>query len=426
MLFYFIRGFVILQNEDKMFAMFSVHNYSLDSVETALYISIAGFVSMYLGYKVIRLPPPVITNKYIVKSQRKIGTGENYWLAILLFLCWVFITFYKQSLGYTHYAGEFSVAERTSYGRGYLTSLVQTICQFSFNAIIYFYFVERRRLLIFALVLLYMLYNAFSSGGLFPVINLTFTFLTVYLFGNYFGIKRNDGSTGLKKIIILIVISIPLVYISFIAKEVTRFLTVTELTFADLFAEASIVAALYEKISLSTLFVTATSRTHGIDSLAVIVEAKNSLSIDLSPFNFFYLFVAGIIPRFIWHDKPEVSMGQWFTENLWFQDIDATGFQSTAIYVPGDLYLHFGVSGIVIGMFLYGLLLKLQIRYFFSIKNKFFSFLFVSSTLFYFVFYEYTFAGHVLLQIRTFLLLGLFYIMFKFLSRLRFGKKKYV
>src|SRR5919108_565430 len=61
----------------------------------------------------------------------------------------------------------------------------------------------------------------------------------------------------------------------------------------------------------------------------------------------FYPFV----PRFIWPSKPVLIKGQRFSIAT-----GSTASNSMAITIPGDLYLEFGFPGLVIGMFLSGML----------------------------------------------------------------------
>jgi hypothetical protein len=65
----------------------------------------------------------------------------------------------------------------------------------------------------------------------------------------------------------------------------------------------------------------------------------------------FYPFV----PRFLWHSKPILQEGGWFTAALMggSENLENVG-SSTAITYPGDLYLQFGLLGIPAGMFVLG------------------------------------------------------------------------
>jgi hypothetical protein len=61
------------------------------------------------------------------------------------------------------------------------------------------------------------------------------------------------------------------------------------------------------------------------------------------------------IPRLLWHNKPILDEGARFTLALRgdFGDTLNAG-SSTAVTYPGDLYLQFGFPGILLGMFLFG------------------------------------------------------------------------
>jgi hypothetical protein len=61
------------------------------------------------------------------------------------------------------------------------------------------------------------------------------------------------------------------------------------------------------------------------------------------------------VPRFLWPSKPILNEVGWFTIALRGGSGDAASAGSaTAITYPGDLYLRFGLPGIVVGMFVLG------------------------------------------------------------------------
>ncbi|MGD0920772.1 MAG: hypothetical protein ABSA70_03290 [Terriglobia bacterium] len=60
------------------------------------------------------------------------------------------------------------------------------------------------------------------------------------------------------------------------------------------------------------------------------------------------------IPRFLWPTKPVLDKGRRFSVVL-----KSGGQTSTAITYPGDLYLQFGLPGILIGMFLLGVVAQI-------------------------------------------------------------------
>lgn len=67
----------------------------------------------------------------------------------------------------------------------------------------------------------------------------------------------------------------------------------------------------------------------------------------------------GLVPRFLWPDKPNMSSGKWFTQRL------GSRFDtSTAMTPEGELYWNFSVFGVIFGMAglacIYGLLWRLS------------------------------------------------------------------
>ena len=57
------------------------------------------------------------------------------------------------------------------------------------------------------------------------------------------------------------------------------------------------------------------------------------------------------IPRFIWHSKPILDKGARFSVALGYGNKTSTG-----ISYPGDLYLTYGLTGLLAGMFILGII----------------------------------------------------------------------
>jgi hypothetical protein len=64
------------------------------------------------------------------------------------------------------------------------------------------------------------------------------------------------------------------------------------------------------------------------------------------------------IPRIAWSGKPLVSRGAWFTTYLRMAPREAEATTSTGMTIVGEWYWNFGVAGVVVGMFLTGVLLS--------------------------------------------------------------------
>jgi len=117
-------------------------------------------------------------------------------------------------------------------------------------------------------------------------------------------------------------------------------------------------------------------------------------------------------------------MEMWYTENLWNRDNLATGYQNTSLFIPGDLYLNFGPAGVFIGMIIFGIMLGYVYKVFFYNKNYIFSYVFVASIFIYFIMYEYSLASWILTLIRAFLLLSLYSLFVKILTKFTFKSFK--
>lgn len=67
------------------------------------------------------------------------------------------------------------------------------------------------------------------------------------------------------------------------------------------------------------------------------------------------------VPRFLWPAKPKIAKGAWFAYQIGQAILrpDGTYGNSVNMTVPGELYLNFGWSGVVVGSYLFGALLAL-------------------------------------------------------------------
>ena len=66
--------------------------------------------------------------------------------------------------------------------------------------------------------------------------------------------------------------------------------------------------------------------------------------------------IYGWVPRFLWHDKPAISPAYYFTTSYLGEPPDTP--TSAAMTVLGDLYMNFLWPGLVVGMFVVGVVLR--------------------------------------------------------------------
>jgi hypothetical protein len=96
------------------------------------------------------------------------------------------------------------------------------------------------------------------------------------------------------------------------------------------------------------------ARLDGLGVTSVIVRDTP----DLSPFQngrTLALFFAAFVPRVLWVSKPEITIGQWIT-NVYGS---GPGIESsTGPTQIGDFYLNFGIAGVIGGMVILGLTLR--------------------------------------------------------------------
>lgn len=83
-----------------------------------------------------------------------------------------------------------------------------------------------------------------------------------------------------------------------------------------------------------------------------------------------FLWVVAPVPRTLWQNKPETSIGREIGEKIYKkrdENLKAGGVPPGFIT---ELYLNFGVFGIILGMFLFGVLLKYVYRKLYAMRTQ--------------------------------------------------------
>lgn len=99
-----------------------------------------------------------------------------------------------------------------------------------------------------------------------------------------------------------------------------------------------------------------TERFHGTESLALIIDKVPRVhAYDFG--SHLGLIPLSILPRALWPEKPTISLGIWFGDELVPPGLFRPG-ASVAVTWPGEFYLSFGAVGVIVGMFLVGIFLQ--------------------------------------------------------------------
>lgn len=99
------------------------------------------------------------------------------------------------------------------------------------------------------------------------------------------------------------------------------------------------------------------NRFVGLDSFSIIIaNPKYQRGRTLT------LFFIAFIPRFLWSEKPVLDVGRKFAVEYWNQPVNVQNSRApTAI---GELYWNFGLIGVLIGMFILGVIYRTAYLYF--------------------------------------------------------------
>jgi len=96
------------------------------------------------------------------------------------------------------------------------------------------------------------------------------------------------------------------------------------------------------------------SRLSMLESFSVIIKDISQSGEFWYGRYYVYFPILVFVPRIIWSDKPVLDFGLWFTQTYW----NPNAFHSTAITYPGDFYLNFGLTGVLLGMFFTGIIYR--------------------------------------------------------------------
>jgi hypothetical protein len=97
-------------------------------------------------------------------------------------------------------------------------------------------------------------------------------------------------------------------------------------------------------------------RFHGVQSLALLMDRVPR---DV-PYNYsapLLLTSVAWVPRGVWKDKPEISLALTFNSDILPPGLFPKN-AAVALTIPGEYYWAFGVPGILVGMFLFGLTIR--------------------------------------------------------------------
>lgn len=94
-------------------------------------------------------------------------------------------------------------------------------------------------------------------------------------------------------------------------------------------------------------------RLYGFDSMTLAVRYTPSQIPHRLGATLEGLWV-GAVPRLLWPEKPTIGIGYWFAVHYWGTPPGVTEVPQTVTH-PGELYIDFGLVGVIVGMALLGL-----------------------------------------------------------------------
>ena len=107
--------------------------------------------------------------------------------------------------------------------------------------------------------------------------------------------------------------------------------------------------------------VTFSNRLHGLDSLMVSLYKTPATIPFLRGETLGNLFIGTFIPRFIWPEKPKIYFSDTFARDYW--GLPPYIHAAIAVSQIGELYLNYGLVGVLLGMFCLGVLYRILYVY---------------------------------------------------------------
>jgi hypothetical protein len=344
----------------------------------------------------------IFSSLRVYKLNFKDIDGSYYFSFAILILC-LAVRAFKVNLGYQSYGGESIVEEYNSIFNYFLTTIGIFFSLSYLHIIILFFFDKSKdylKVLIFlTTILIVILNNFFLGGGIDGYVLVATPFFIIFHYLHF----HNKIRLNFIIILLMIISFIFLVFAAFFLKELSRNIIMSNpLQSPKIFIEI----IQYSLISIANRF-------HGADSMLAIIYKHDFLGY-FENFNTFKLLLIGLIPRFMWFDKPDITLGSFFNNFYWLDDPEANLFQTTAFLLPGEFYINFGFIGVIIGFAFLAIFLSLiynSIKYNFSIFNLTFVSFFLPNL----IRHEYSFASYILGLIKIFFIFYIFYLIHKFI-----------
>jgi len=105
------------------------------------------------------------------------------------------------------------------------------------------------------------------------------------------------------------------------------------------------------------------TRSNGVDALALSMKYDVSKELG-NPTAYAYIPIYAFIPRVIWPDKPVLDQGVRFGRLLLVGGLEgANSLTSFGMYHIGDLYVSFGMMGLLVGMCAMGFMFRVMYKF---------------------------------------------------------------
>lgn len=344
-----------------LFSKYVYINPFLDSsywLNLAFFYIILSIASLWLGYNT-KIALWVLGRIKIFHPKReKEDAVVKLSYAFALYAIGLLARIYMINYGLYAYLGIANL-NVSSLGLLQIMMHIEKFCTYALAILTISYFIKpsNAKRIMFALIMSLEIIFGFISGMKSHVI---IPLLIVAII--YYYTKRNTPKGILIGIILILIVSYPFsdTYRDFINKGAVDTTSIKAIIEAipdvmyDAYSEATIGSIFnfgYQKSS---------SRLSMLESFSLIVKDLSQSGRFWYGKYYVYFPLLVLVPRIIWPNKPVIDIGLWFTQTYW----NPIAISSTAITYPGDLYLNFGLVGVLLGMFVTGIIYRLVYEWF--------------------------------------------------------------
>jgi len=363
-LYFIVRAVWILFYPSEMYSYYwgNRPEASYDVINTTLAYTIIGFMTLFVGYS-SSLPEAIsrlLWRPKFLKREFKSGRISLDIIIVLIYCIGLFARFYLISRG----QATFLLNPYEDIGFLHSFQLLEELCIFAYGLLTARLLTNPSKGFRYSLWIVMLIietcYGFYSGkkGFIIPIVAVSL--ILYHYLHKAISVRSAFSWLG------IIFIAFILIIFPIINSYRVQFYKIGGYSSPDI--AISTLSVVISELVRGELSYSLTDSTHdlmnrfvGLDAFSIIIESK-----DYQKGKTISLFFWAFIPRFIWPDKPSLDVGREFAITMWNQPANVQS--SMAPTSIGELYWNFGLIGVVLGMFVLGVIYR--IVYIYLIKDR--------------------------------------------------------